>query len=261
MTMMEDIQESSVPDGGLALWALGQSGFVMKGAAGPVVCIDPCLADPVGKNNPRWSRLYPTPVEPEDLRADVVVITHDHLDHLDPDTISRLADGAVGVFVGPGNVCRHLGRLGVDRGRIVRLDASRTISLDGVEFTGTLAVTNDPANPDAEGVVVRIAGAPVVYHTGDTAFSPLLAHVAEQKPDLYMPCINGRYGNMNAFEAAVLGATLRAKWAVAHHYDMFQDNLADPSQFAKPMGRMAPQTECVALKPGEKHVFGDTIES
>ncbi len=77
--MMDDVHTTAVPKGGLAVWALGQSGFVMKAADGPVVCIDPCLADPVARLNPRWSRRYPPPVAPEDLRCDIVIFTHDHL--------------------------------------------------------------------------------------------------------------------------------------------------------------------------------------
>ena len=71
-----------------------------------------------------------------------------------------------------------------------------------------------------------------------------------------MPCINGRYGNMDPFEAAVLGAALRSVWAVPHQYDMFRENLADPARFERSMAWLAPETECVALEPGEMHVFG-----
>ena len=259
--MMDEIREMSVPADGLALWALGQSGFAMKPGDGPLVCIDPCLADPVAKLNPAWSRLYPPPIEPEALACDVLVITHDHLDHLDPDTISRLTPDAVGMFVGPGNACRHLATLGVAEDRICRLDASQTLTLNGLELTGTLAVTNDATQPDAEGVLLRFANGLTVYHTGDTAFTPLLAHVASQKPDLYIPCINGRYGNMDAFEAAVLGACLRAKWAVPHHFDMFKDNLADPAHFVAAMADLAGETECVALKPGQMHLFDRSTEA
>ena len=253
--MMTDVRRTAVPPGGLAVWALGQSGFLLRASRGPVVCIDPCLADPVAKVDPRFSRLYPAPIEPEALACDVLIVTHNHLDHLDPDTVGRLAPEAVGSFVGPGNACRHLAALGVGQGRIHRLDASQSLTLPGLQVTGTLAVTNDPSQPDAEGVLVRFEDGTAMYHTGDTAFSPLLAHVAKHEPDLYMPCINGRYGNMDAFEAAVLGAVLRSRWAVPHHFDMFRDNLADPARFATAMAELAPQTQCVALKPGQMHLF------
>lgn len=254
-SLMDEIERTDVPDGALAIWALGQSGFVFKNAAGTLVAIDLCLADPVGKGNPERGRLYPPPVLPEDFRCDVLIVTHDHLDHLDPDTISALSEGAVGRFVGPGNACRQFVKLGVQEGRVVRLDASQSVELDGVRLAGVLAVTNDAGQPDAEGVLIRLEHAPYVYHTGDTAFTPLLAHVTREHPDIYMPCINGRFGNMDCFEAAVLGAALRSKWAVPHHYDMFRSNLADPGRFETTMSWLAPETECVSLDPGGMCIF------
>ena len=253
--LMAQVEEAEVPSGALLVGALGQSGFLLKNSRGTVLAVDPALADPVGRLNPERGRLYPSPVQPEELRCDVLVVTHDHLDHLDPDTIAALEDGAVGRFVGPGNACRHFAKLGVEDDRIVRLDASQSVELQGVGFTGVFAVTNDPSQPDAEGVLVRMEDAPSVYHTGDTTFHPLLARAARERPDIYMPCINGRYGNMDAFEAAVLGAVLRPRWAVPHHYDMFRENLADPERFRGPMSRLAPETECVVLAPGETFLF------
>ena len=236
--------------------ALGQSGFVFKGTTGLVVAVDPCLADPVAEVIPGWSRLYPPPVEPSDLRCDILLVTHDHLDHLDPDTISGLTRDAVRHFVGPRNACRHFAKLGIPQERIVQVDASETLELESMRITGTLAITNDSKNPDAEGFVLRLPDAPVVYHTGDTSFHPLLADVADEKLDVYMPCINGRYHNMDSLEAAVLGAVLRCRWAIPHHYDMFRDNLADPAEFEAQMSRLFPETACLPLKPGEIALLG-----
>ncbi len=252
---MQEIDPTTVPKGGLAVWALGQSGFLFKDHRGVVVAIDPCLTDPVAEVIPGWTRLYPPPVQPQELRADLVVLTHDHLDHLDPGTISRLGKGAVKAFAGPGNVCIHLKGLGIGQDRIVRLDAPHAVSVAGLTLKGVLAITNDPQNPDAEGIVIDFPGGPTVYHTGDTGFSPLLAHAARSAPAIYLPCINGKYGNMDAWEAAVLGAALHSAWAIPHHYDMFRDNLAEPGAFVEAMRLVAPDTRCVVLRPGQLWIF------
>jgi L-ascorbate 6-phosphate lactonase len=244
-----------VEPGSLGILALGQSGFLFKNATGVTVAIDPCLADPVGKLRPDWKRLYPAPLEPPELRCDILIATHDHLDHLDPDTISGLGDSNVGKFVGPRNACKHFAELGIPAERIVRVDAAETVELKGVQIGGTLAITNDPSHPDAEGIILNFPDAPSLYHTGDTSFSPLLANVAKEKPDIYMPCINGRYGNMNLLEAALLGAALRCPWAIPHHYDMFKHNLVNPEDFKSRLARFAPETTCVVLKPGEMTVI------
>jgi L-ascorbate 6-phosphate lactonase len=251
---------TEIPRGALGVWALGQSGFLLKNSRGKVIAVDPCLADPVGRRDDGWHRLYPPPLAPEHLHCDVLLATHDHLDHLDPDTISALTPDAVGLFAGPGNACRHFLDLGVDAGRILRLDASHTVDLDGLQLVGTLAVTNDPEQPDAEGVIIRLEGAPSVYHSGDTSFSPLLSRVRNAAPDVFMPCINGRYGNMDCLEAALLGAALRCRWAIPHHYDMFRENLADPERFKTDLGRLAPETECVTLRPGQMCVLAAEVD-
>lgn len=256
--MVRKFFSTRVQPGWLAVLALGQSGFLFKNAAGVTLAIDPCLADPVAKVSPEWRRLYPPPVQPAELRCDILIVTHDHLDHLDPDTISGLVDGTVEKFVGPRNACKHFAKLGIPGERIVRVDGAETVELKGIRIMGTLAITNDAANPDAEGIILNFPDAPSVYHTGDTAFSPLLANVADKKPDIYMPCINGRYGNMDAFEAAILGAALRSRWAIPHHYDMFKHNLANPEGFKSQIARLAPETTYVTLKPGEMTLIGSS---
>jgi L-ascorbate 6-phosphate lactonase len=259
-SLMEDVRRTIVPETSLAVWALGQSGFIFKDHRATILCVDPCLTDPVASVLPSWTRLYPTPVKAEELSAAALVVTHDHLDHLDPGTISGLKPDAVGAFVGPANACRHLRRLGVPQELIIQLDSSREVIVSGIRLSGVLAITNDPVNPDAEGIVIRFPDAPTVYHTGDTGFSALLAHVAKDRPAIYMPCINGRLGNMDSFEAAVLGAALRSRWAIPHHYDMFRDNLADPRDFIDAMRMLSPETTCVVLSPAQGTVFSTSTE-
>jgi L-ascorbate 6-phosphate lactonase len=253
--MLNILSKLEVPHAGLAVMALGQAGFAFKDKAGNVVVIDPCLGDPVAKISPGRHRLYPPPLQPENLCCDVLVCTHDHLDHLDPETIGALAEGAVKYFAGPGNVCRHLLELGIKAEKIRRVDASQTIAIGNIRITGVMAITNDPQQPDAEGIILQMEDVPLVYHTGDTAFHPLLGHVAKSRPQIVLPCINGRYGNMDAYEAAVLCALLRPCLAIPHHYDMFRDNLADPNDFAANLKWLAPESKCVILKPGESRLF------
>ncbi len=253
--MITDIETSAPAAGQLYIWALGQSGFVFKNSAGRVLAIDPCLADPVAKVMPGWTRLYPPPVPPPDLKADILLITHNHLDHLDPDTISQLGPGAIGRFVRPGNAYKELRGLGIPDDRITRLDASEEIELEGIRITGCLALTNDAAQPDAEGFIIDFPDAPSVYHTGDTAFHALLANAVRHKPDIYMPCINGKFGNMDALEAAVLAPAIRPRWAIPHHFDMFRDNLVDPEGFRQQLALLAPDVECISLQPGERIIL------
>src|SRR5213596_2539666 len=56
-----------------ALWWLGQAGYVVRAGAA-TVAIDPYLTDSAAANAPEFARLFPPPIAPEDLRADIFVI-------------------------------------------------------------------------------------------------------------------------------------------------------------------------------------------
>ena len=56
---------------------------------GKTVMIDPYLSDSVVKVNPLNYRRAPIAQEYFDLTPDVIIFTHDHLDHYDPETAPR----------------------------------------------------------------------------------------------------------------------------------------------------------------------------
>ncbi len=80
-----EISKAKVPDGSVRLWWLGQAGFAFKTALNNVVYVDPYLSDAVERLH-GFKRLSLPPISPEDARADLVVISHEHTDHLDPDS-------------------------------------------------------------------------------------------------------------------------------------------------------------------------------
>ena len=68
------------------------------------------------------SRWYPPPLPLAALRdVDLVLISHDHYDHLDQPTIERMVDWSV-PFVVPLGVGAHLEYWGIDPDRITELD-------------------------------------------------------------------------------------------------------------------------------------------
>ena len=70
-TSMQDIWDFALRPDQAALWFLGQSGFVIRDAETTVV-IDPYLSDSVSTLVPELVRLYPPPIRPDELRADVL---------------------------------------------------------------------------------------------------------------------------------------------------------------------------------------------
>src|ERR1700737_891214 len=87
------------------------------------------LTDPVWSNRCSPSdtvgpqRLHPPPVQLEGLPAvDAVVISHDHYDHLDIDTVMVLARTQRAPFFVPLGLGAHLRSWGIPEHRIVELD-------------------------------------------------------------------------------------------------------------------------------------------
>lgn len=77
------------------------------------------------------ARLHPCPVTVADLPPiDVVLLSHDHYDHLDMDTVVALADASpAAVFVAPVGVAAHLVGWGIAADRIRQADIWQSVSV------------------------------------------------------------------------------------------------------------------------------------
>ena len=85
-------------------------------------------------------RLHPPPLALEALPAlDAVLISHDHYDHLDMDTVRSLARTQRAVFVAPLGVGAHLREWGIPASRTIELDWGSSYSIDSLTLTCTPA--------------------------------------------------------------------------------------------------------------------------
>ncbi|MFD4035163.1 MBL fold metallo-hydrolase [Streptomyces sp. NPDC058637] len=120
-------------------------------------------------------RLHPVPLPLAALGAvDVIVISHDHYDHLDLPTIKALA-GTDTVFAVPLGVGAHLERWGVPLDRIHELDWNESVRIAGISLTATPArhfcgrgLRNQQHTLWASWVVSGPDHR--IYHSGDTGY-------------------------------------------------------------------------------------------
>src|SRR5919106_786204 len=125
--LVRQISQERVPEGAVALWWLGQASFAVK-AAGTIVYVDPYLQ--LSK-----SRLTPSPFAPEAVdNADLVLLTHDHLDHVDPLALPGIAKASPKArFVAPRPIAKRVAELVGGESRVVPAVADEALKLGAAE--------------------------------------------------------------------------------------------------------------------------------
>ncbi len=238
-TILEALASYDVPAPSVVLVWLGQSSVALR-LGGATVLVDPFLS-------PHPERLVPPPFAAEKARGvDLVLITHDHLDHLDDVALPAITSASpTATVVAPEEVVERVVGLGVERARV------RGLAHEGRTEIGAVTVDAVPACHGAGmadayrlgpflGYVISAGGARV-YHAGDTvAFDGLVERLRELRVHLALLPINGRddereaqgiVGNLDAREAAQLAHDIDADAAVPLHWDMFAWNPGDPAAF------------------------------
>ena len=241
---MRSILEHTLSPSEAAIWWLGQAGYIIR-ALELTVVIDPYLSDSAANGAQEFSRLYPAPIQPEDLMADIYIITHDHLDHLDPGTLSEYQYKLDTWFVAPSLAAKKLISLGIPESRIAIVNVGESKTIKGLEVNGIFALPTGPDVLDTTGYHIKFANGRNVYHTSDTQFHPLLVAAAPQKPEVMMVPVNGKWGNPGPEQAAELSYALQPKFVMPNHYDLMALNAENPEVFKWFCTKMNMQEQCI----------------
>lgn len=203
---------------------LGQAGFLLE-VNEKKIMIDPYLSDACGKLNPSSYRRTPVDEKYLAMKPDVIVLTHDHLDHTDRETLEHYLPGEGGVLVlAAANAWNNVRTFG-GANNYVRFRPGTNWTWEGIAFT---AVPAEHSDPDAIGVIVD-DGEKKYYFTGDTLYNKdVLASLPTDLYAVFLP-VNGKGNNMNMVDAALFAAETGAKFSVPVHFGMFDE--LDPMQF------------------------------
>lgn len=247
------LRTRQIAPGQLAIYWLCQAGFAFKTSYGQIVLIDPYFSDVVERVI-GFKRMMSCPIAAEDVSADLVVCTHEHLDHMDTDALPTLARNSSTHFAGPIECIREFECLGIPKQRCHLLVEGHSYQHGQTMVHAVYADHGDLA-PDALGIVLDLGGI-TVYHTGDTAHRPEeFKAVLDLKPEILLPCINGAFGNLNTHEAALTTQLITPRVVIPTHFWMFVEQNGNPAEFLRLCGELAPDTHALLLKPGEEFVF------
>ena len=197
---------------------IGQNGYILNDGKNEI-CIDPYLSDVVNRvaNRPR---MVTAPFFPEDIKSDVVICTHNHLDHVDIDSIPRMNKENM-LFLAPDDAKSTLLKCGVTNYK--PFNEGTKIRIGEFELEAVFADHSVPA----VGVIVRHGGI-TLYFSGDTEYNRKLEKLKDYGIDIMFVCINGKLVNMNVKDAVKLTKILCPKVGVPTHYGMFESNTENP---------------------------------
>ncbi|TKI04307.1 MBL fold metallo-hydrolase [Martelella alba] len=272
--IQHELRETRVPDGALAIWSLGQAGFVLKNSANDIVVIDPYLTHSIEVNKPgtEFVRAFGPVVDPEDiLCADAIIVTHYHDDHMDLSTLERVA-------VARGDIPFYLPSFDADRVKAdnALIKGNVRAAVTGEAFSiGHFTVRPIPSAHSTYdknvlghdrflGYVVTVDGLSF-YHSGDTLVTPELeAELTALAPDIVaLPINGGDYArikrgivpNMSFRDAADLANHVQADLLLPFHFDMFTCNTDNPGYFVDYMLSSYPGNKFHLMVPGERFLY------
>ncbi len=234
-------------------------------------------ASPVSWAGPK--RIHRPAIELSALpKIDYVVISHNHYDHLDSESIRMLAERFNPLFIVPLGNQDLVESFGAKR--VTELDWWQTLSVEGTDHRVTLV----PAQHwSARGIFDRnraLWGGYVVenthlkvYFAGDTGYNDFFSDIKKRfgRMDLsilpigaYEPRWFMREQHMNPEEAVQAHRDLESKFSLGTHFGTFP--LTDEGWDVPPKDLEAalkktgsPLTSFIAPKPGESHLIGSTV--
>lgn len=201
---------------------------------GKRLLVDPYMSDCLEAKGVK--RMVPYPMALEELQLDVLLCTHDHLDHLDPETVQKIAVYYPKcLFAGSVNSYRHFQELGIAKERCILLQINEPVNIAGFEVLPVYARHSDK---EAVGVVIT-DDAKRVYLTGDSEYDEqIINNPVLQNLDVVLICVNGRLGNMTWEQAVDTVKALRPKIALPMHYGLFAENTVDPQPFIEACNKL-----------------------
>ena len=275
LTLEDRVARSRHEAAGIAIWYLGQVGFLFQ-HRGVTIAVDPYLSHSVdnleGFPPKYWVRNYPPPFSPEKLNCiDLVLCTHDHLDHTDPQTLLAIAAASPQCqFAGPKISVEEMRRAGIPEKRTIILNDSQAFCFKGV-IIEPIATAHEKYEFDREGFSRFLAyflrwDGVNLFHAGDTMATPHLSErLANETINVGFLPINGAddvrrkagvVGNMDAAAAVAFAVQHHFDLVVPTHYDLYPNNGAEIGEFIRELDlASSPTVRLKTFLPGERLLY------
>ena len=201
---------------------LGQAGLMFE-KDGFKIMIDPYLSNSVEKINPKNYRRAAVDKTLFDIKPNVMIFTHNHLDHYDPETVKHFIKEDSNILVlAPKSVFNEVRKFGGNN-NYVMFNRHTSWCEHGIKFT---AVKAEHSDPTPIGVIIE-NNDKKYYVTGDTLYNEeIFEDIPKDIYALFLP-VNGVGNNMNMADAARFAKKIKAQKIVPMHIGMFDELTAD----------------------------------
>lgn len=206
----------------MTVFWLGQAGLLFE-FNGVKVMVDPYLSNSVEKVEPKNYRRLPIDESYFDIKPDILILTHNHLDHTDPETLERLFSKHGGICILASYNARQTARKFGGDNNYIMFNRGTVWTEKGIKFEAVYAEHSDDK---AVGVIISYGGRNY-YITGDTLYNKKVIKDINIPVDVVFLPINGVGNNMNMTDAAHFAEEIKAKTAVPIHFGMFDSLNAD----------------------------------
>ena len=197
---------------------LGQAGLMFE-TNDKIIIVDPYLSDSVEKIEPQNKRRVPVDESFFDIKPDIVVLTHNHLDHTDPVTLKHyLGENSEILVLASGNAWQNVRKVFGGNNNYVMFNRHSEWTEGNIKFT---AVKAEHSDEHAIGFIMEAEGKKY-YVTGDTLYNKsIFSDLPEEIDYVFLP-VNGRGNNMNMEDGKRFCQRIGAK-AVPLHCGLFDD--------------------------------------
>lgn len=271
---MTDIREklASLKPGEVGIIYIGQAGFILS-SGGVTAFVDPYLSYSVDhaceKGDGLWTRRYAPPILPEEADfADYVFVSHDHLDHADPETLRGIAGANPSVKIVCGSAIADAVE-GYCSADVIGAYDGWTVNCTEFQVK-VIPAAHEEIHRDSRGDPTECGfifdfGKVKVYHAGDSLVYDGLCDTVRGVDVMLLPVNgNGFYrradnivGNMDAYDAARLASDSAAKLMIPMHFDLYEGNSVPECAVKAIVAAAAPSLDCRIPTPGCGYVIAD----
>lgn len=271
IALVKQIAQTELPEQALALWALGQEGFLVKWKQ-KTVLFDPYLTNWVYElSGAPWSRAFESPLQPSQcMDVDYVICSHHHEDHMDKLTLQAIGQSSKTKFIVPKAHLSLVKEWGLSDQQLIGISHGQSLELDDGLKLEAFAAKHEQFEQDEAGEHKYLGfaadfGSIRLYHSGDTiGFPELVTWLQSRQIDIAMLPINGRdfvrneqgiVGNANYREAVEIAVQINADLLIPMHYGLFPHNDENPAYLVDYLYRNYPAKKFHMFAPGERFVY------